>query len=88
MEFLNWSGKVPVERERLIMLVMVGRRADLHCLRRVVGMGSKSEDESGVLVKRITISSIVAGWKNERFGGGDGGGICGEAVVGAEEMRV
>jgi len=75
MEFLNWSGKVPVERERLIMLVMVGRRVDLHCLRRVVGMGSRSEDESGELVKRIAISSIVAGWKNERFGGGNGGRI-------------
>jgi len=75
MESLNWSGKVPVERERLIMLVMVGRRADLHCLRRVVGMGSKSEDESEEFVKRVETSSIVAGWKNERFGGRDGGGM-------------
>ena len=74
-KFLNWSGKVPVERDRLMILVIVGRRADLHCLRSVVGLGSSSEDESDELVKRVEISSIVAGWKKERLGGGDGGGI-------------
>ena len=50
-----------VKRYRLIILVIVGRRADLHCLRSVVGMGSSSEEESDELVMRVEISSIVAG---------------------------
>jgi len=32
-------------RERGMMLVKVGRSADRHCLRRDVGMGSRSEKE-------------------------------------------
>jgi len=32
--------------KRLTMLVMVGRSADRHCLRRDVGVGSRSEKES------------------------------------------
>ena len=54
-----------------MILVIVGGRTDLHCLRSEVGMGSSSEDESDELVKRVEISSIVAGWKEERLGGGD-----------------
>ena len=73
-EDLNWSGKTPVDRERFIMLVMVGRTACLHCLRRVVGIGSNSEDESGQLVRSVDISLSVAGLKNERSGEGEGGG--------------
>lgn len=72
-EFLNWPGKMPVDNDRLMILVMVGRRADLHCLSRVVGIGSKSQDESVEVDKRVETSSIVAGWKKERSGGGDGG---------------
>jgi len=42
---LNLTGKVPEARERFMMLVKVGRSADMHCLRRDVGMGSRSENE-------------------------------------------
>jgi len=37
--------KVPEARERSMMLVKVSRSADRHCLRRDVGMGSRSEKE-------------------------------------------
>jgi len=42
---LNRSGKVTETRERFTMLVKVGRSADRHCLRRDVGIGSRSEKE-------------------------------------------
>ena len=32
-----------VERDKLMILVIVGRRTDEHCFRRKVGMGSKSQ---------------------------------------------
>jgi len=38
--------KVPATKElRFIMLVKVGKSTDRHCLRRDVGMGSRSEKE-------------------------------------------
>ena len=36
-----------VERDRLMVLVIVGRRTDEHCFRREVGIGSKSQLISG-----------------------------------------
>ena len=35
-------GTVPVDKERLIMLVMVGASRSVHCLSRRVGMGSSA----------------------------------------------
>jgi len=70
-----------------MMLVMVGRRANLHCLRRVVGIGSSSHDVSGEPDMSVDTSSIVAGWKIDISGGGDGGGECGEPLV-VEEMKL
>ena len=61
MQFLNWSGKTPVDRGRLMMLVMVGRRTDLHCLRSDVGMGSKSDEVSDEWDTSEETSSVVAG---------------------------
>ena len=52
---------MPVDRDRLIMLVMVGRSVDLICLSRVVGIGSRSQDESGEFDMSVETSSIVAG---------------------------
>jgi len=37
------SRKVTVEREGLMVLVTLGRSADEHCLRRDMGMGSRSQ---------------------------------------------
>ena len=66
---MNWSGKTPVDRERLIMLVKVGRIAWLHFLRREVGIGSRSQEVLGEWERSAAISSTVAGWKNDRSGG-------------------
>ena len=35
------------ERERLMILVIVGRRTEEHCLRSEMGIGSKSQFVSG-----------------------------------------
>jgi hypothetical protein len=40
-ESLKVDGKLPDRRDRLIMLVMVGRRTGRHFLRSQVGMGSR-----------------------------------------------
>ena len=85
---MNWVGKVPVDNDKLMMLVMVGRRTDLHCLSRVVGIGSKSQNESGEDDKSEETSSIVAGWKKGKSGGRDGGEMWGVVVVEDGEMRV
>ena len=60
-----------MDRDRLMIFVIVGRRTDLHCLRRVVGIGSRSQELSGEL----------AGWKKDSSGGLEAGGRCGEEVV-------
>ena len=79
-QLLNWSGKTPVDRERLIMLVIVGRIACWHFLRREIGIGSRSQ-EVGDLEKSLATSSTVAGWKKDRSGGSQGGETWGEEVV-------
>ena len=42
-ESLNCLGKTPELKDKLTMLVMVGRSAGRHCLRREVGIGSRSQ---------------------------------------------
>ena len=64
-----------VERDRLMILVIVGRRTDEHCLRREVGIGSKSLLVSGESDSSFEISSIVTGAKEEKCGGVTGEGI-------------
>ena len=49
-----------VEKDRLMILVIVGRRADEHCFRREVGKGSKSQLVSGESESSLEISSIVS----------------------------
>ena len=64
-----------VERDRLMIFVIVGRRTDEHCFRREVGIGSKSQLVSGESVSSSEISSIVTGAKGEKCGGVTGGRI-------------
>jgi len=64
-----------VERDRLMMLVIVGRRTDEHCFRREVGIGSKSQLVSGESDRSLEISSMVAGANEEKFDGVTGGGM-------------
>ena len=63
------------ERDRLMILVIVGRRTDEHCFKREVGIGSKSQLVSGESVRNLEISSIVTEAKVEKCGGVTGGGI-------------
>ena len=65
-----------VERDRLMILVVVGRRTDEHCFRREVGIGSKSHQlVSGESESSFEISSIVTEEKEEKCGGVTGGGM-------------
>ena len=59
-QFLYWSEKTPVDRDRLMIFVIEGRRTDLHCLRDEVGIGSRSQEVSGELDKSAENPSIVA----------------------------
>mgnify|MGYP003406490484 FL=1 len=77
-QLLNWSGKTPVEIDRLIILVSVGRRIWEHCLRSEVGIGSKSQLVSGDWERSLETSSAVTLVKDEKEGGVNGGGWCGE----------
>jgi Cft2 family RNA processing exonuclease len=47
LQLLNWSGKTPVDEDRLMVLVMVGRRTWQHCFKKEVGIGSRSQLVSG-----------------------------------------
>jgi hypothetical protein len=71
-EFLNDDGKVPEVSERLIILVMLGVRTVAHCLRRDVGMGSRSHCLFGRESRSLDTSS-VAGVKLDKLHGGCGG---------------
>ena len=64
-----------VESDRLMILVIVGRRTDEHCFWREVEIGSKSQLVSGASVSGLEISSIVTGAKEEKCGGVTGGGM-------------
>ena len=70
-----------MERDRLMIFVIVGRRTDLHCLRSEVGIGSRSQEVSGELDNSSETSAMIAGWKKESSGGLKAGGRCGEEVV-------
>ena len=70
-----------MDRDRLMIFVIVGRRTDLHCLRREVGIGSRSHEVSGELDKSAETSAMVAGWKKDSSGGLEAGGRYGEEVV-------
>ena len=67
-----------VDIDRLMIFVIVGRRTYLHCLRREVGIGLRSQEVSGELDKS---AAMVAGWKKDSSGGLETGGRCGEEVL-------
>ena len=57
---LKCMGKVPVDRERLTMVVIIERIVAETCFRRKVGIGSRLHCLLGEACKRLTISSIDA----------------------------
>ena len=74
-ECLKEDGKVPDNREKLTILVIVGRSAGRQALSSQVGIGSRSHCLLGEFMMTFWISSSVAGEKTEKTGGTDGGGI-------------
>jgi len=65
---------MPVEIDRLIMLVKRRSRILEHCFKRDVGIGSKSQLVSGVSERSLETSSAVTQVKDEKLGGVNGGG--------------
>ena len=57
---------MPVVRDVLIMLVMVGKRMSRLSYRNVVGMGSSSQDSAGVLFIIFKTKSSVTGQRSVR----------------------
>ena len=75
MESLKDEGKVPEDRDRLTMLVIVGARMEIDCLRRDVGngMGSSSHCLVGDCMTSLVTSSMSVGRSSVSFGGDLGG---------------
>ena len=69
MESLKDDGKVPEERDRLMMLVIVGARTEIDCLRMDVGMGSSSHCLVGDCRTSLVISSMLVGRSSVSLGG-------------------
>jgi len=72
---------MPVERDRLMMLVIVGSRIWEHCFKRDVGTGSKSLLVSGDWERSLETSSVVTQVKDEKLSGVKGGGKWGEVEI-------
>ena len=81
MADLNWSGKIPSDREWLMIVVIGKMRASRQDLRRWVGIESRvqvaSEEER--IAERT--SSTAARENVDREGGGNGGGESGEQAA-------
>ena len=69
---LNCMGEVPVDRERLTMVVITGRIVVETSFRRNVGIGSRSHCLLGEACKSLAISSIDAGGNDANTLGGRG----------------
>ena len=61
--------KVPVDRERLTMVVIIGRIVAETSFRRKVGIGSSLHCLLGEACKSLTISSIDTGGNDNTLGG-------------------
>jgi len=62
-EILNCLEKTPELKDRLTMLIMVGRSADRHCFGGEVGIGSRSQKCWMTEIHACKISFSVAGLK-------------------------
>ena len=73
-ECLKRRGKLPVDKERLIILVMMGTRIDEQSFSKEVGIGSSSHCLFGRDCNRWDISVSDVGWKTDNDDrGGEGG---------------
>lgn len=64
-------GTVAVDREELIMDVMMGEIEGRQDLTRTGGMGSSKQEEFLDLVMSLVISSTVGSWKVDRVESGE-----------------
>ena len=64
-----------------MMLVKVERRVGKHCLRRDVGIGSRSQKALDELRMILDISASVAGANESRLVGVSRGRVCGDELV-------
>ena len=61
-------GKVPVDRNRFNMVVIIGRIVAETCFRRKMGIGSRSRCLIGEACISLVISSIDAGRNDKTLG--------------------
>ena len=72
-ECLKSRGKLPVDKERLTIFVMMGPRIDAQSFSKKVGIGSSSHCLLGRDCNRLNISVSDVGWKVlSDAGGGEG----------------
>lgn len=64
-------GTVAVDREELIMDVMMGEIEGRQDFTRAVGIGSSKQEEFLDLVMSLVISSTVGGWKVDKVESGE-----------------
>ena len=69
---LDCMGKVPVDKEKFTMVVIIGRIVAETYFRRNVGIGSRSHCLLGEAWKSLAISSIDAGGNHDNTLGGRG----------------
>jgi hypothetical protein len=83
IEDLKRRGNSPEDRERLIILTIVGARIEEHDLRSQVGIGSSSHCLFGSEWRSDSISAVLVGLRLssvQRLGGGEGSGMTGWVV--------
>lgn len=73
IDCLKLDGKVPDEKDMLIMFAIVGARTETHCLRMEVGIGSSTHCLLGDLRINLVISHASVRRKESRGGGLRGG---------------
>ena len=72
---LKCMGQVTVDRERLTMVVIIGRIVAETSFRRKVGIESRSHCLLGEACKSLAISSIDVGGNDDKTLGVRGGGM-------------
>ena len=73
MKCLKCLWKVPVDRERFTMVVIIERIVAETCFMRKVGIGSRSHSLIGEACKSLAVSSIDAGGNYDNTLGVRGG---------------
>ena len=81
MADLKLSGKVPSVSERLVIVVIGCMRASKQDLRSWVGTESRARVALEENIIAFRTSALVVGEKNDKEGGGNSGGECGDFIA-------